>query len=175
MSEHRDPIIPSGAKSDSRGFEDTKSDRVLVWHVDHVCEQGPGVIWGIMLADGYSMQCGIGSEGELRAKALQEKLNTILATSPIVAVPSAPREPTNAMWDSLARDLMMWLDMHPKTPRALFQHLERIGREIPQWLRDEPEMQALDHVPSKGTRCVLIYRAMYDAALSPDPAGDGER
>lgn len=69
-------------------------------------------------------------------------------------------EITEAMWGGLARDIMMWLDMSPKTPRALFKHLERIGREVPQWLRDEPEMKHLDHVPSKGTRCVLIYKAM---------------
>jgi hypothetical protein len=62
----------------------------------------------------------------------------------------------------------MWLDMHAgseKTPRALFTHLERIGREIPQWLRDEPEMKHLDHVPSKGTRCAIIYKAMLRALL----------
>jgi hypothetical protein len=72
----------------------------------------------------------------------------------------APWTPPEQMWGGLARAMMMWLDMHPKTPRALFRHLECTGQEIPQWLRDEHELQALDHVPSKGTRCVLIYRAM---------------
>ncbi len=74
------------------------------------------------------------------------------------------RMPTEAMWGGLARHIMMWLDMDKKTPRALFRHLEMCGADVPQWLRDEPEMQALDHVPSKGTRCVIIWKAMQDAA-----------
>jgi hypothetical protein len=78
---------------------------------------------------------------------------------------NAMQEPTEAQWDGLARQIIMWMDMEPKTPRALFKHLERSGYEIPQWLRDEPEMKNLDHVPSKGTRAVLVYRAMIDAAL----------
>lgn len=78
-----------------------------------------------------------------------------------------PLEPTRAMWAGLARDLIMWLDFERKTPRELFAHLDMLGQEIPQWLRDEPEMQALDHVPSKGTRAVLIYRAMLAATTAP--------
>jgi hypothetical protein len=81
-----------------------------------------------------------------------------------------PREPTAAMWGELARDIIMWMDMHhgsDLTPRILFAHLERIGRDIPRWLRDEPELQALDHVPSKGTRAVLVYRAMIQASEAP--------
>lgn len=74
----------------------------------------------------------------------------------------APRVPTEQMWDGLARAIIMWMDMHPKTPRALFKHLESIGEPIPQWLRDEYEMKNLDHIPSKGTRAVIIYRAMID-------------
>lgn len=85
--------------------------------------------------------------------------------------PTALREieqPTEAMWGGLARDIMMWLDMGDKTPRALFAHLERTGYrgKVPQWLRDEPEMKNLDHVPSKGTRCVLIWRAMEEARIA---------
>jgi hypothetical protein len=77
---------------------------------------------------------------------------------------TVPLVPTEAQWDGLARDIMMWLDMGDKTPRALFQHLERIGRDVPQWLKHEPELQCLDHVPSKGTRCAIIYRAMVEDA-----------
>lgn len=75
-----------------------------------------------------------------------------------------PKEPTEAQWGGLARDIMMWLgfDGQP-TPRRLFDHLGRLGRDIPQWLRDEPEMQSLDRVPSKGTRCMIIYRAMLES------------
>lgn len=73
-----------------------------------------------------------------------------------------PRIPTEKMWNGLARALIMWMDMSPKTPRALFQHLKNVGEPIPQWLRDEHEMKSLDHVPSKGTRAVLVYRAMIE-------------
>lgn len=86
----------------------------------------------------------------------------------------APVRPSETQWGGLARDIMMWLDMGPgsaKTPRALFAHLEQVGRPAPQWLRDEPEMQNLDHVPSKGTRCAIIYKAMLfagtDAGTQP--------
>lgn len=78
----------------------------------------------------------------------------------------APLQPNEDQWGGLARDMMMWLDMNgpgEKTPRALFKHLKRLGREVPQWLRDEPEMQSMDHVPSKGTRCAIIYKAMLAA------------
>ena len=62
---------------------------------------------------------------------------------------------------------MMWLDFARKTPRTLFDHLRNLGVEAPQWLIDEPEMKNLDHVVSKGTRCVLIYKAMLAAAPTP--------
>lgn len=80
-----------------------------------------------------------------------------------------PNVPTEDQWGGLARDIMMWLDMarhssgSPK-PRDLFEHLENLGRPAPQWLKDEPELKHLDHVPSKGTRCVIIFRAMLAAS-----------
>lgn len=75
-----------------------------------------------------------------------------------------PPEATYEQWSGLARDFMMGLDMGYRTPEKLFRHLECLGHEIPQWLRDEPEMQNLNHVPSKGTRVVMIYKAMLSAA-----------
>lgn len=72
--------------------------------------------------------------------------------------------PSEEVWGGLARAIMMALDMGALTPCAMFEHLERTTDEIPDWLRNEPEMQALDHVPSKGTRCVIIYRAMLEAS-----------
>ena len=81
-----------------------------------------------------------------------------------------PNEPTEQQWGGLARDIVMWLEMPPgpeKTPRALFLHLKRLGRQIPDWLRNEPEMQALDSVSSKGTRAAIIYKAMLAAAPQP--------
>lgn len=76
-----------------------------------------------------------------------------------------PVEPTEEQWGGLARDIMQsFLMADGRTPRALLAFLESIGREIPQWLRDEPEMRSLDHTLTKGTRCVMIYRAMVEAA-----------
>lgn len=74
--------------------------------------------------------------------------------------------PREAAWSGLARDLMMAFDMGCRTPREIFQHLDRCGKLIPQWLRDEGEMKHLDHVPSKGTRAVIIYRAMLEPAMA---------
>jgi hypothetical protein len=71
---------------------------------------------------------------------------------------------TEAMWGGLARSIMLGFDAGSLNPRKLFKHLERCGYGIPQWLRDEPEMKSLDHVISKGTRCVIVYRAMIAAA-----------
>ncbi|SCY68832.1 hypothetical protein SAMN05660666_02478 [Novosphingobium aromaticivorans] len=73
--------------------------------------------------------------------------------------------PREAAWSGLARDLMLAFDMGCRTPREIFQHLDRCGKPIPQWLRDEGEMKHLDHVPSKGTRAVIIYRAMLEPAM----------
>lgn len=72
--------LPQGAKTDSRGFSDTASDRVLIYHFDHVNDAGAGTIWGVLLADGYAINCGIGAKGEARAKDIQAKMNAALAT-----------------------------------------------------------------------------------------------
>lgn len=75
-----------------------------------------------------------------------------------------PKEPDDDQWGNLARDIIKAWDFGIKRPRELFKFLERSGTDIPQWLRDEPEMKDLDHTPSKGTRAVLIYKAMLAAA-----------
>lgn len=75
---------------------------------------------------------------------------------------NVPLDAPEAMWDGLPRAIMLWLDFERPTPRNLFQHLKSSGYEIPAWMREEGELKALDHVPSKGTRCVLIYRAMVE-------------
>lgn len=73
-----------------------------------------------------------------------------------------PLEATDCQWDGLARDLMMWIDLSSSrpTPRKLFDHLDNCGRDCPDWIKSEPEMDNLDEVVSKGSRCVLIYKAM---------------
>lgn len=75
-----------------------------------------------------------------------------------------PVEPDENQWGNLARDIIKAWDFDMKRPRELFKFLEYSGTDIPQWLRDEPEMKNLDHMPSKGTRAVLIYKAMLEAA-----------
>jgi hypothetical protein len=71
-----------------------------------------------------------------------------------------PAQPVEAQWSGLARDIMMWMDMDDRTPRGLFFHLKALGRDIPDWLKAEAEMDRLDHVPSKGTRVAIVYKAM---------------
>jgi hypothetical protein len=128
-----------------------------------------------MEPDGYAVVQTDGNfVGAWKSKDLADK---IVNRSPSVkgeavraiyfAAPPRSTEPTEEQWGGLARDIMMWIDCYegPKrTPRSLFRLLEATGRDIPQWLRDEPEMQHLDHVPSKGTRCAIIYKAMLTAS-----------
>lgn len=82
-----------------------------------------------------------------------------------------PVEPTKDQWSGPARDIMHWLDLSPgaKTPRSLLDHLGACGVIIPRWLLDEPEMKNLDHSMSKGTRCVILYKAMLAAAPEVNP------
>lgn len=82
--------------------------------------------------------------------------------------------PSKEMWGELARDIIFWHDTNTdRKPSSLFEFLERIGRDIPQWLREEPEMQNLDHAISKGTRAVLIFRAMAKVRLDELTGGEG--
>jgi hypothetical protein len=81
---------------------------------------------------------------------------------------SVPRDAPLSMWDGLPRHLMMWLSFEHPTPRTLFAHMKALGYEIPAWMEEEGELKALDHVPSKGTRCVLIYRAMVENWLAAE-------
>jgi len=83
-----------------------------------------------------------------------------------------PVEPTELQWGGLARKIIMAWDMGCDTPRNFFECLSASGTQIPQWLRDEPEMQNLDHVPSKGTRAAIIYRAMLESAPQPPKLSD---
>ncbi len=78
---------------------------------------------------------------------------------------TVPLTPTEDQWDGLARRIMQWMDMYTgssKTPENLFLHLKCSGINPPVWLLDEPEMKNLNSVPSKGTRCAIIYRAMIE-------------
>ena len=81
---------------------------------------------------------------------------------------NVPTEPTEAQWSGLASDIMMWMDMdYRKTPNTLIYHLNSCGTNIPKWLFEEEEMLNVDSVISKGTLCVIIYKAMLDAYQIP--------
>jgi hypothetical protein len=97
--------------------------------------------------------------------AAQEKIRAaILALSPAPDMVLVPREPTEAMWgNNLVRALIFWQRDEKATPKNLFAHCKNCGVDVPLWLLDEPEMKSTDHVTSKSTVAVLIYRAMIGA------------
>lgn len=73
-------------------------------------------------------------------------------------------------WDELPRQIVFWLDMEPKTPKALFRHLNNALDEVPEWISKESEMNPTStHVPSKGTRAVLIWKAFIHQMLKGNP------
>jgi len=75
----------------------------------------------------------------------------------------APFNPTEAQWGGLARAIVWWMRSYPSnkhTPSTLVEHLSNLGHEIPAWMGDEAELRTKDHVISKGTIAVLIYKAM---------------
>jgi len=103
---------------------------------------------------------------------------TPLYTAPVATQPSVPAgwklvpiQPTEDQWGGLARTIMMAWDFNQKTPYELFDFLSRSGHKIPPWMMQENEMRNRDHIPSKGTRATLIYRAFLEAAPTP-PAVD---
>lgn len=107
----------------------------------------------------------IGHNDSHKFVPIDELLHSLIALVPGEGIVVVPEEPTEAQWNGLARAIMMWLDMNTrKTPRSLLDHLNRSGQTVPKWLLDEPEMEHLDHSMSKGTRCVIIYKAMLKAA-----------
>lgn len=74
-----------------------------------------------------------------------------------------PFNPTEAQWGGLARDIVWWMRSYPSnqhTPATLMEHLGNLGRKVPAWMGDEAELRTQDHVISKGTVAVLIYKAM---------------
>ncbi len=85
----------------------------------------------------------------------------------------APFQPTEEQWGGLARDIVWWMRSYPSnkhTPATLVEHLNNLGREMPAWMGSEAELRTQDHVISKGTIAVLIYKAMLAAA--PQQGGE---
>lgn len=94
--------------------------------------------------------------------------NTAQTTQPAPVVPDGfaivPVEPTVEMLGGLASCIMLAFDINAKSPALLINVLTNLGHEIPQWLRDEIKDPESNHVLSKGTRAVIIYRAMLAAS-----------
>lgn len=103
---------------------------------------------------------------------LFDEIKTDVATAAITAYLAhagkegwvmVPKEPTEAMWGGLARDLIAWDRGLPNQyGSTLHKHLRARGREIPDWLL--AEIPDINHTPPKGTVAVCIYRAMLAAA-----------
>lgn len=79
-----------------------------------------------------------------------------------------PIEPTGEMWDGLARKILLAFDFNCKSPNELINFLKMSGFELPEAVLEESEMKNLDHVISKGTRAVILYKAMLEAAPKHD-------
>lgn len=75
------------------------------------------------------------------------------------------QEPTRDSWSGLARDIMMGLDLGMAKGVSMRQHLHACGTPIPDWLEEELSRNGGGHHMSKGTRCVLIFKAMRDQLL----------
>lgn len=105
---------------------------------------------------------------ELTSNKPDIKLHAWTAFGHVLNKPVVPFNPTEAMWGGLARAIMMWMDLScRKSAKTLYQHLEDTGRDIPEWFKEEAELKdrTSDHFISKGTRVVLIWKAMYQDFL----------
>ncbi len=81
----------------------------------------------------------------------------------------APREPTEAMWGGLARDIIMWTRFPHQSGSALHAHLRNCSAApVPAWLL--AEIPDTDAVPPKGTVAACIYKAMLAAIQEPPHA-----
>lgn len=78
-----------------------------------------------------------------------------------------PREPTEAQWSGLARDVVLWMQAYQRHDSdSLLKHLDRSGTEIPAWLRKEADTGS--HSLPKGSIAAIIYKAMLAAAPAPE-------
>lgn len=80
-----------------------------------------------------------------------------------------PKDPPEAMWSDLARDIIMGRDMECLTVAEMRKHLEHSGYAgLPPEI--EAELKDYDKHLAKGDMCVLIYKAML-AACPTSPSG----
>lgn len=97
-----------------------------------------------------------------RIKKLLASFNGAYADE--VAFMERLEEPSEAMWNGLARDIVMWERMYASRPTGelLHEHLRNCGTPMPDWLKEE--IADHDSVPPKGTVAVVIFKAMIEEA-----------
>lgn len=111
-------------------------------------------------------------------QAVYDSIAACYHQSPAVAVPDGyalvPIDPTEEQWGGLARDIMMAFDLGGKSPASLLANMRLRWEELPEWMRKELHDPESTAVLSKGTRAVLIYRAMLAASpqAAQPPAAD---
>lgn len=108
------------------------------------------------------------------AAAAEEAIGNAKSAAPVAQAGQVPEgmrlvplNPTEEQWGGLARAIVFWMRSYPSnkhTPATLVEFITSLGHEVPEWMGDEVELRAQDHVISKGTVAVLIYKAMLDAA-----------
>lgn len=93
-----------------------------------------------------------------------------------VEVALLPKEPTEEMWgNDLVRQILNWLSFERPTPGNLLKHLDRTVDDAEwEWIKAElgGSDAAMDHVVDKGTRAVILYKAMtrkYDIGTAIPP------
>lgn len=69
----------------------------------------------------------------------------------------------------------VWMRSFPYSQQPWLSSWATWGRPIPAWMGDEAEMRCQDHVISKGTVAVLIYKAMLADATKGADAGHRRR
>ena len=76
-------------------------------------------------------------------------------------------------WEGLPRALMMWLDLNDRpTATSLKEHCSRMSIELPESITSESEFKHVNHVASKGTRAVWIFKAFIHEAAKAAKEGD---
>lgn len=140
----------------------------------------------VTLPDGHElviMNSGIilGKTPHEDVSSLFTNVKELFAGPPVAPIPDGwslvPHVPAEEQWNGLGRSIMSWMDFGDgRTPATLVKHLKATGKSIPDWLTHDVEMTNMDHTPSKGTRCMLIYRAMVeDLKTSPPLALSGPK
>ncbi len=75
---------------------------------------------------------------------------------------TVPFEPTMEQWNGLARHLIFAFELNFLTPKEIRKFLQDTGCKIPSWLEVEFKPSGENATLSKGTRAVLVYKAMLD-------------